>query len=38
MSPEDLVPVVAAGLDAVFLDQVPDDLFDGKPTSGEVES
>ena len=38
MAPEDLVPVGPARLDAVFLNEVPDDLFDGKPASGEMES
>ena len=38
MAPEDLVPVGAAGLDAVFVDEVPDDLFEGKAAGWEVES
>ena len=29
VAPEDLVPVGAAGLDVVFVDEVPDDLFEG---------
>jgi len=35
---EDAVPVGAAGLDAVFLDQVPDDLFEGEATGWEVQA
>ena len=32
------MPVVAAGLDAVFPDQMPDDLFEGDAAGGEVET
>ncbi len=32
------MPVGAAGLDAVFLDEVPDDLFEGDAAGWEVES
>ena len=38
VAPKNLVPVGPAGLDAVFLDEVPDDLFDGEPASWEMES
>ncbi len=38
VAPEDFVPVGAAGLDAVFLDQVPDDLFEGNAACGEVQA
>ena len=38
VAPEDLVPVGAAGLDAVFVDEVPDDLFEGDAAGGEVEA
>ena len=37
VAPEDVVPVGAAGLDAVFLDEVPDDLFEGDAAGWEVE-
>ena len=37
VAPEDLVPVVAAGLDAVFLDEVPDDLFEGESAGRNME-
>ena len=37
VTPEDLVPVGAAGLDAVFLDEVPDDLFEGQPAGREMK-
>ena len=38
VAPEDVVPVGAAGLDAVFLDEVPDDLLEGDAAGGEVEA
>ena len=38
VAPEDLVPVGAAGLDAVFVDEVPDDLFEGDAAGWEVEA
>ena len=38
VAPEDVVPVGAAGLDAVFLDEVPDDLFEGDAAGGEVKA
>ena len=38
VAPEDLVPVGAAGVDAVFVDEVPDDLFEGDAAGGEVEA
>ena len=38
VAPEDVVPVVAAGLDAVFLDEMPDDLFEGDASGREVET
>ena len=37
VAPEDFVPVGTAGLDAVFLDQVSDDLFEGEPARWEME-
>ena len=38
VAPEDVVPVGAAGLRAVFLDEVPDDLFEGDAAGGEVQT
>ena len=38
VAPEDVVPVGAAGLDAVFLDEVPDELLEGDAAGGEVEA
>lgn len=38
VAPEDVAPVGAAGLDVVFLDEVPDDLFEGDAAGGEVET
>ena len=38
VAPEDVVPVGAAGLHALFLDEVPDDLFEGDAAGGEVEA
>ena len=38
VAPEDLAPVGAAGLDAVFGDEVPDDLFEGDAAGWEVEA
>ena len=38
VAPEDLVPVGAAGLDVVFMDEVPDDLFEGDAAGWEVEA
>ena len=37
VAPEDVVLVGAAGLDAVFLEEVPDDLFEGEPARGQME-
>ena len=36
VAPTDLVPIGAAGLDAVFVDEVPDDLFEVDAAGGEV--
>ena len=38
VAPEDSMPVRAAGLDAVFVDEVPDDLFEGDAAGGEMEA
>ena len=38
VAPEDLMPVGAAGLDVVFMDEVPDDLFKGDAAGGEMEA
>jgi hypothetical protein len=38
VAPEDVAPVGAAGLHAVFLDEVPDDLFEGDAAGGEVQA
>ena len=38
VAPEDVVPVGAAGVDVVFVDEVPDDLFEGEAAGGEVET
>ena len=38
VAPEDVAPVGAAGLHAVFLDEVPDDLFEGDAAGGEVQT
>ena len=38
VAPEDVVPAGAAGLDAVFLDEMPDDPFEGDAAGGEVEA
>ena len=37
MPPQDLAPVGAVGFDAVFLDQVPDDLLERQPPCREVK-
>ncbi len=38
VAPEDVVPVGASGLDAVFGDEVPDDLLEGDAAGWEMES
>ena len=38
VAPQDSEPVGAARLDAVFADEVPDDLFKGDAAGGEVEA
>ena len=38
VAPEDVVPVGAAGLDAVFGYEVPDDLLEGDAAGWEVEA
>lgn len=38
MAPKDLMPVGAAGLDVVFMDEVPDHLFEGDAAGWEVEA
>ena len=38
MAPKDVMPVGSAGVDTVFLDEVPDDLFEGDAAGWEVEA
>ena len=38
MPPQHLAPIVTAGLDAVFLDQVPDDLFERDSPRWEMQA